>query len=147
MKSILYIGAFLMIGAGIYGFVDYKQTSKKTEFSKMYDSNDNITTPPTNEKIAVITIPEKTSPENKADTKKIRSTKKRTGKKDESFLINNTDELPLSDSLVKNILSPGDHDKEKKEFSYKLFSRAPLEKKYITKELKLEPAKTENKQQ
>ncbi len=36
MKSILYVGATLMIGASIYGFVDYKQTSQKKEFTNMY---------------------------------------------------------------------------------------------------------------
>ena len=36
MKSILYVGATLMIGASIYGFVEYKQTSQKKEFTSMY---------------------------------------------------------------------------------------------------------------
>ena len=37
MKSILYVGATLMIGASIYGFVDYKKTSHKKEFTTMYE--------------------------------------------------------------------------------------------------------------
>ena len=36
MKSILYVGATLMIGASIYGFVDYKQTQNKKEFKEMF---------------------------------------------------------------------------------------------------------------
>lgn len=36
MKSILYVGATLMIGASVYGFVDYKQTRSKQEFKEMY---------------------------------------------------------------------------------------------------------------
>lgn len=36
MKSILYVGATLMIGASIYGFVDYKQTHQKKAFQDMY---------------------------------------------------------------------------------------------------------------
>lgn len=36
MKSILYAGAALMIGASIYGFVDYKKTSHKKQFTDMY---------------------------------------------------------------------------------------------------------------
>lgn len=32
----LYVGATLMIGASIYGFVDYKQTHNKKEFKEMY---------------------------------------------------------------------------------------------------------------
>lgn len=36
MKSMLYIGATLMVGASIYGFVDYQQTHAKKEFKEMY---------------------------------------------------------------------------------------------------------------
>ena len=36
MKSMLYVGATLMIGASIYGFVDYKQTHQKKAFQDMY---------------------------------------------------------------------------------------------------------------
>jgi hypothetical protein len=36
MKAILYAGAALMIGASIYGFVDYKSTQNKKEFKEMY---------------------------------------------------------------------------------------------------------------
>jgi hypothetical protein len=36
MKSVLYVGATLMIGASIYGFVDYKHTRSKKEFKEMY---------------------------------------------------------------------------------------------------------------
>ena len=38
MKSILYVGATLMIGASIYGFVDYKKTSHSKEFTGMYSA-------------------------------------------------------------------------------------------------------------
>ena len=40
MKSVLYVAATLMIGAGIYGFVDYSKTSRQKEFKTMYDEND-----------------------------------------------------------------------------------------------------------
>lgn len=36
MKSILYVGAALMISASIYGFVDYKKTNRNKEFKNMY---------------------------------------------------------------------------------------------------------------
>ena len=36
MTSILYVGATLMIGASIYGFVDYNKTRDKKEFKDMY---------------------------------------------------------------------------------------------------------------
>src|SRR5688572_13218215 len=50
MKSILYLGAALMIGASIYGFVDYKKTNRNKEFKNMYAEKE-VTAP--------ITIPEK----------------------------------------------------------------------------------------
>jgi hypothetical protein len=40
MKSILYVAATLMIGASIYGFVDYRKTSRHKEFKTMYNEND-----------------------------------------------------------------------------------------------------------
>lgn len=36
MKSILYIGAACMLGAGIYGFVDYKKKERSREFQSLY---------------------------------------------------------------------------------------------------------------
>ena len=36
MKAILYTGAALMIGASVYGFVDYRQTQHKKEFINLY---------------------------------------------------------------------------------------------------------------
>jgi hypothetical protein len=40
MKSIFYIGAALMIGAGIYGFVDYKKVNQTKEFKTLYDGKE-----------------------------------------------------------------------------------------------------------
>jgi hypothetical protein len=45
MRSILYAGAALMIGASIYGFIDYKKTSHKKEFSGMYKETKTVTVP------------------------------------------------------------------------------------------------------
>src|SRR5687767_9242559 len=36
MKPLLLIGAALMVGAGIYGFVDYKKANHKKEFQTLY---------------------------------------------------------------------------------------------------------------
>lgn len=36
MKPLLLIGAALMVGAGIYGFVDYKKANLKKEFKSLY---------------------------------------------------------------------------------------------------------------
>jgi hypothetical protein len=37
MKSILYVAAVVMIGASVYGFIDYSKTSRHKEFKTMYD--------------------------------------------------------------------------------------------------------------
>lgn len=39
MKSILFVGAALMIGAGIYGFADHKKATRSESFQKMYEEN------------------------------------------------------------------------------------------------------------
>jgi hypothetical protein len=36
MKTMLFVGATLMIGASIYGFLDYRQTHNNKEFKEMY---------------------------------------------------------------------------------------------------------------
>lgn len=36
MKSVLYVGASLMIGAGIYGVIDYSKTSQQKAFKNLY---------------------------------------------------------------------------------------------------------------
>ena len=40
MKSIFYIGAALMVGAGIYGFVDYRKTNETKEFRSLYEEKE-----------------------------------------------------------------------------------------------------------
>ena len=37
MKSILFVAAALMIGASVYGFVNYSKTSRQKEFKNMYE--------------------------------------------------------------------------------------------------------------
>ena len=56
MKTILYVGATLMIGASIYGFVDYKKTSRSKEFKKMYDSKEITESVITNDKTKEVVI-------------------------------------------------------------------------------------------
>ena len=142
MKSILYVGDTLMIGAGIYGFVDYKKTNHKKEFVKMYDSKDVIE--PVNDIKNVKEIPEKRETEIKEKTvikKQIPKNDKVGENKitDEEFLITPEEmsektTVSLSDIAEKK-------DKPVKKLNYKLFSRAPLDRKYLEKEFKLEQLK------
>ena len=155
MKSILYVGASLMIGASIYGFVDYQQTSHKKEFTDMY-AEEKKTEPVevvSEEKKDVITPVAK--PEIVAKNKKAVA-KKQTIKKEEEedfVVIEPIDEKDiLLTDVPENIeettvtIKPSEENtivkkSKKKKFSTKLFSRAPL-RDYDEEEV---PAKTKKK--
>jgi hypothetical protein len=47
MKSVFYVGAALMIGASIYGFVDYKKTIRNEQFKSMYEKEKTALVPVT----------------------------------------------------------------------------------------------------
>jgi hypothetical protein len=161
MKSILYVGATLMIGASIYGFVDYKKTSRSKEFKKMYDSKEETSPVATNEKPNTVVIKpeavikEKTVVEKKQPVKKEDVIENKLVAKEPIVPVEkiNPETATINTSLKDNGAAETDKPvKTKKVLSYKLFSRAPLEEKYISKELKLdplkaEPKKTENKEQ
>ena len=100
MKPVLYVGAALMISASIYGFVDYKKTTRKEEFRKMYEEKKEspvITTPAVETKLV--------SPEKNA-VKETQPAEK--GKKTAS-----------SSFKTRKV-------KGAKKLNYKEFSRAPL---------------------
>lgn len=167
MKSILYVGATLMIGASIYGFVDYKQTQGKKEFKEMYA-----------EEKAPVVIDEKkvTGPElvvkeepatiqNVDKNKKIVAKKQAVSKKDEDVITSIKpigDDEAVATSAIKEIEKTNVEVKASKEsgtekkvvkkrkLSTKLFSRGALDERYtepkVKKEtLKEEVKKTENK--
>lgn len=39
MKRVIYVGAFLMIGAAVYGFVDFRTASRKDAFRNIYSQD------------------------------------------------------------------------------------------------------------
>ncbi|MES1197913.1 MAG: hypothetical protein ABUL41_01395 [Chitinophagaceae bacterium] len=131
MKSILFIGATLMIGATIYGFVDYKKTSHSKEFRNLYEK-EKVNDP------VVISEKSTNSLANKEAVAKEKATeeKREMDKKEEELNI-----LPSD----KKITPSRSHTKK---LNYKSFSRAPLDRRYLDKELnteelrKSEPAKT-----
>lgn len=116
MRSILYIGAILMISAGIYGFVDYRKTSQKRAFSSMYQST-GIETP--GKEVLPVTAAEE-KPVLKETVASQIKTKKDTDK-------------PVARSVKKIKRS------KNKELSFKKFSRAPLREEVI------EPVSEEDK--
>jgi hypothetical protein len=167
MKPILYVGAALMVGASIYGFVDYKKASQKREFSNMYEATEK-----TNEVLPAKETINENEPVNDVKpemTKKlVIPVKKELIKEDlsedsyESFFddeIEPVEKIESEKTVVKEPELKGNTEtknvipaKKKKKLNYKLFSRAPLEEKYLEKELKLEELikpeskKTDNKQ-
>jgi hypothetical protein len=154
MKSILYVGATLMIGASIYGFVDYKQTSQKKEFTNMYVEEK------TKEPV-VVTSEEKKEPvaiKEVISTTKSRVTKKNAVKEEkviaaikpiaEDEKIAVTERKEIGESPV-DIKVAKDNNIEKKiskkrKFSTKLFSRGALDERYIEPK-KAEKVKTDTK--
>jgi hypothetical protein len=101
MKSILYVAATLMIGASIYGFVDYKKTNQHKEFKAMYDE------PEVKEAVA---SEEKKTAEVAAP--------KTVSKKEQGVIAKNEP----SKEPAKKI-------KKKRTINYESFSRAPLREK------------------
>jgi hypothetical protein len=120
MKTILYIGATLMIGASIYGFVDYKKTSRNKEFKNMYETKE--TTAPVTSTVESDELTIKPAIHSPANA--------------ETTIIQKENKKVKSEKSGK-----------KKKFSYKLYSRAALEEKYIEKELQATTSKAENKKQ
>jgi hypothetical protein len=131
MKSILYAGAALMIGASIYGFVDYKQTSQKKEFSGMYADEKKSATPEVvtteikKEEVAPVVPIAKRAPVKKSAVKKV----------DEVAPVK-----PIPGEMKMEPAEPGKIEKaevtvtpkpvvkksKKKRLNSKLFSRAPI---------------------
>ncbi len=171
MKSILYVGATLMIGASIYGFVDYEKTKNKKEFTNMYKEAA-ITEP------AIVSDRKMTNP---VESKKIavkekrRVVKKQLVKNDKAIDARETievikpeveeermarKEVKIENTEVTVVPSKEDVSEKivkhkKRKLSTKLFSRGALDEKYIKEEkiklaepkTKTEPGKIKNKKQ
>ena len=160
MKSILYVGATLMIGASIYGFVDYKQNMNKKEFKEMYGEekaikpieliNDKTTEP----------VEKKEAGEKQlvGDTKKGISKKQEVSKAEEFKSIKPiaSDEkiVPAETRLIEktsitNQVSNNNgiekKKKKKRKFNTKLFSRGALDERYVNPKEKVELIKEDLK--
>jgi hypothetical protein len=112
MKSILYVGATLMIGASIYGFVDYKRTSQSKQFKNMYEPAATKEATVAEESSAVMTEP--VSP---------------TGKKEEKTTAETVVvKKKSSPELASTVRAAAGKSKKmrSKKLDHRLFSRAPL---------------------
>ncbi len=168
MKSILYVGATLMIGASIYGFVDYQKTSHKKEFGNMYKEQE-VAEPATTTTEVLVPAESKTA----VVTEKKAATKKNVTIKEKEEIVPGiqpiSDDAKLIASETKIIgtetvtITPSKEStksvkKKKRKLSSKLFSRGALDERYIKEEVLIEPVKktettktesvkTENKEQ
>lgn len=112
MKSILYAGAALMISASIYGFVDYKKTTRNKEFKNMY-TGEEVTQPvATPEKEDVIPVMEPM-----VETKSVMPAKSLK----EDFVSKKATNLEATGNTIKK-----SKVKKQKKLDTELFSRAPL---------------------
>ncbi len=156
MKSVLYVGATLMIGASIYGFVDYKQTSYKKEFTNMYVEEK------ANEHVAEVALDEKTPAEVNEPAKNLKKTsvKKKPVKNDAKEDVIKTikpiaEEEQMTTSNGKtietgsvNVTPSKEHSiykkTKRKKLNTKIFSRAPLRDE--VEEIKVMPKKADTKE-
>ncbi|MGH2552563.1 MAG: hypothetical protein ACRDEB_02535 [Chitinophagaceae bacterium] len=161
MKSILYVGATLMIGASIYGFVDYEKTKNKKEFTNMYKETT----------LAEPVIVPVSSKNNKEERKDILVNKKDKTVKSQKIKNNNpvenngesievTTPVPKEEKLItkevkidipevtvaptKDNVSDKVVTHKKRKLSTKLFSRGALDDRYIDEEIK-KPETKKNK--
>jgi hypothetical protein len=117
MKSVLYVAAALMIGASIYGFVDYSKTKGSKEFDSMYEEK----------KTADLVIVEERKPvSDVAPAVKTGPSRKVKEEKVETVKV----------SKVNVVKKSTDKLKKKRKINYKSFSRAPLkEEEEVIEEL------------
>ncbi len=133
----LYVGASLMIGASIYGFVDYKQTQNKKAFTDMYRE---VKNEPVISEVPTVAVVEKK--ETTPVTTTVTTAKKNRAKKaavtdvepvikpiSEDEMIDRKETKSIAESKVEVKTSPVPTEKKikkKKKLNHKIFSRAPL---------------------
>ena len=110
MKAILYIGATLMAGASIYGFIDYKKSSHDKNFRNLYENKEQPTNPderkvlnPAQEAILKNEPIEdvKTKEESKKKKKRIRAEEFSRAALDEKYLKEEVKTVPKKQPIKK----------------------------------------------
>jgi len=148
MKSILYVGATLMIGASIYGFVDYKKTSHSKTFTGMYELKEPVEiktnpAPAIQEKTEPVFASKKTVVKNEPAKEEVLTNKTKidviSAEKIETDPVI-TETAPLKDNGTTERYKKA----KKRKFSTKSFSRAPLREEREMVELPV-PAKVKTK--
>jgi len=116
MKSILYIGAVLMTGACIYGFVDYRKTSNRKEFKSLYRTEAAST------KTAL-------SPQQVRDINAIEKVNERVKIAGPVKELSDANKIePAKGTTEVKFVNGTRKSSKRKKLNYKLYSRAALEK-------------------
>jgi hypothetical protein len=120
MKSILYVGAVLMTGACIYGFVDYRKVNNNKEFKSLYRSETTATKASAlEEEASNIKNIEKGS-QKAIPAVPVSTTKLAAGDMPESPTLNEAKSVGSKRKATK-----------RKELNYKLYSRAALQERPV----------------
>lgn len=158
MKAILYIGAVLMTGASVYGFVDYKKSGQKV--SKLYhtvqqdDKNlkTDITITEKKESAEKPLLPAESAKPVKAKrpaapVKSVaaQTTEIKIEKPDHTPVIIEEPEKPLKPVTIKENTNGEKIEaaQKKKKLNYKMYSRAALDERFLEKETKVKSKKTD----
>ena len=156
MKAILYIGAVLMTGASVYGFVDYKKSSRNKDFTRLYEEKQEATTAPENKNIRqdskVVTEkkevekpvapfpPQKTKNPSRALKPVVVTPEIKMTEPEKVPAVLEKPEEPLAPetAVIKENSNANKiaTAKTKKRINRKMFSRAALDERYLEKDLK-----------
>ena len=103
MKSLLFISVTLMVGAGIYGFVDYKKKEQSKDFKSLYKEEKPVQQQPAPEFATppmTVTPNEKQEPvvENKKST-----TTKNVKRKPKKFLPKSFSRAIIGDEVLEEV--------------------------------------------
>jgi hypothetical protein len=113
----LYIGATLMVGASIYGFIDYKKSTNEKKFRTLYDNK---------EQAAVPTKEKELNSVREESVTTVAEAKEKTSP------------VPPVPEATPKKLNVG---KKKKKITYKQFSRGRIDEKILKEEPKAEATK------
>lgn len=151
----LYVGAALMIGASIYGFVDYRQTHNKKEFKEMYaEKKSTVSATPVITKSDELLLTEKKEPlsEKPAGVKK-KTVIKKSGRKSVQPIPEEDKMTAANNILVSEVIALPEPPKEsnaaktvkKKKIRKEFFSRGRMpDDEELIEPVKKESKKTEN---
>jgi len=141
MKAFLYAGAALMASAVVYGLVDYKTSSHNKEFRNLYKTEEQANTKTNHFEAPREIVTEKTKEETSHEAYAKNSASIDVGKKNTAGnknVVNTVD--PGRAASINMTSSKSFLSKKKKVLTYRLFSRAALDEKYLEKALPVDSA-------